>query len=131
LHLAAQLGDHFLRGLGEKLGEREGSEALDDGGSEDAEDDRGQQIDLVRDGDIIHEIFCGGGEDQSAKTVDDHEPEAEQEQAAARMDQGPNVGQGFPRILFLLRLRGCGGIGFRWHSCGPHRMSFLDAHGSS
>ena len=72
LHLAAELGDHFLCGLGEELGESEGSEALDDGGSEDAEDDRGQQIDLVLDGHVVYEIFCGSGKDEAADAVDGH-----------------------------------------------------------
>ena len=99
--------------------------------AENAEDDGSKQIDLVLDGDVVDEIFCGGGKDEAADAVDGHQTEAEDEQAAARLNQSPNVGQGFPGILFLLRLRGCDGIGFRWHSWGPNRMSFLDAHSSS
>ncbi len=44
LHLAAQVGDHSLRRLRKKLRQREGSEALYDGGGEKAQNDGRKQV---------------------------------------------------------------------------------------
>ena len=110
LHLTAQVGDHFLRGFREELGQSERGEALNDGGAKDAQNDGSQQLDLLLADDIVHEILCGGWQDQSGDPVDGHEQEAQSQQATARMDQRPNVRQRFPSRLFLLSLcTGCFG----------------------
>lgn len=44
------------------------------------------------DGHVIDEVFGGSGENQAADAVDGHQEETENEQAAARLDERPDIG---------------------------------------
>ena len=91
LDFHAEFGDEALAFFGEKLGEGEGGDALDDGGRDDDADDPGQQVELVLAHDVVDEVFGGSGQDQAAEAVDDHQQEAAAEQHAAGLDELPDL----------------------------------------
>ena len=69
------------------------------------------------DGHVIDKVFCRRREDQAADAVDGHQHEPEYEQAAPRIDQGPDVGKRLPLAFDFLRF--CASVGFR---VGCHRL---------
>ena len=81
LHAAAQLGDEALGGLGERLREGEGGDALHDGGEQHDSDQGHQPVGVMLADDVIDQEFGGGGEHQPGDPVDDHENESQGEQA--------------------------------------------------
>ena len=87
LNAAAQLRDQPLRFLGKQLGEREGRDALHDGGAEHREHQRLEQVRPVLADDVIDQVLGGRRQHQPAQPVDHHEHEAQRQQAPPRADQ--------------------------------------------
>ena len=72
LHLAAQLGDHALRGLREKLRKRERRKSLNERGCQHRKRQRRKKTYLTVQDDVIHEVFGGSGEHQAGDAVNGH-----------------------------------------------------------
>ena len=77
LHLAAQLRDQALAFLGEQLGERERGDRLDDGGAEDHQHERREQVVLVLIDDVVEYDFRRVGQHHAHADIDQHQQEAE------------------------------------------------------
>src|SRR5262249_35773371 len=99
LDFLSELGDESLGGLGEELGEGEGGGSLDEGGAEEAENDGEQELGMAFSDDVVDEQLGGDGEAEAEDAVDDHEEEAEGEEAAAGLDEGPDLGPGGAELL--------------------------------
>ncbi len=95
LHLAAQLGDETLGGLGERLGEGERGQPLHQGGEQHRSHKRHEEAGAMFADHVVNEEFCGCGEHQSGDAIDHHQEESQGEQAAARTDQNPDFRQSF------------------------------------
>ena len=80
----------------------------------------------MRGKDIVHEKFCGSGQDQAAQAVDGHKKETEEENAFPRSQQGPDFGKRLPdfggallrfsdflRVWFDVRVNAGGSCGLR------------------
>ena len=65
LHRFAEFGDEPLRCLGEQLGQRKRSNALDDGGQQYNPDESLQASEVMLVDDIIDQKFGGGGKDKT------------------------------------------------------------------
>ena len=106
LHPAAQLGNELLRSLRERLGQRKRRQSLDDRCQQHDSHQRIEQLEVPLADDVVHQVLGGGRKHQSGDAVDDHQPQAQREQGAARPDQLPDFGQGFEDLGFLGRLGG-------------------------
>ena len=73
LHLAAEVGNHALRGLGQQLRERVGGHTLNRGGGQNGERQGAEQIYLALADNVIDQEFRGCGQRESGDAIDGHE----------------------------------------------------------
>ena len=78
LHLAAEVGNHALRGLGQQLRERVGGDALNRGRGQNGERQGGEQIYLALADDVVDQEFRGCRQRESGDAIDGHEAKAQE-----------------------------------------------------
>ena len=103
LHPAAQLGDQLLRGFGERLGQGERGQALNQGRREHDSDQRIEQMEMLLADDVVDQILGGSRQHQAGDAVDHHQPQAEAKQGTARADELPDLRQRLEDFGFLPR----------------------------
>ena len=102
LHASAQLGDEALGRFGKRLREGKRGEPLYCRGEQDNADQGQAQVGAMLADDVVHQIFCGGRQDQAADAVDHHQQEPQREQPTPRPDQRPDLRQQLEYIGLLL-----------------------------
>ena len=95
------LGDQLLRRLRDELDEREGAEALHDGGGHDGPDQGQEQGGLAAADDVVDQVLGGGGQDEPRHPAHGHEQEGQGQQAPPGLHERPDVGQQCPQPLGL------------------------------
>ena len=124
LHLPSQVRNHFLRGFGEQLRQREGSQSLNNSCAKYARHDWCQHLDLPLADDVVHQILRRSRQDQSRESIDGHEHKAQRQEPTPRLHQRPDVGKILPRgFLVLLTLGGYWGCYCRSHDFGRSVLS--------
>ena len=108
LDLHAQFGDEALARLGEQLRQGVGGDALHDGGGGDRSNDPWELVEHVLGHDVVDEVARGGGQDEPAGTIDDHQEEAAAEEETAGLDELPDLGEDLFEVGFGA---GCGELG--------------------
>ena len=96
LNSAAHFGDEALGGLGENLGDGEGTGGLNEGGRNDSGDERRQHFVAAFTDDVIDEELGGSREDKAGATADDDEDAADGELSAERDDDCEEVREEVP-----------------------------------
>ena len=105
LHLAPQLGDQPLRGLGEELRQREGRDALDERRADDGGEERDEHLRVTLADHVVDEELRRRRQHEPRHAVDGHEDHAERENPPARRDERLDVREERTQPLDLRRLR--------------------------
>ena len=99
LHFFPKFRNQALGRFRQQLGQRKGRDALNDGGRQNDQDQAPQQFDVMFGDDTVDQEFGGVGKHQSRHPVDDHQQEADRQQAPAGTHQFPNGGKDGPQPL--------------------------------
>ena len=101
LNSAAHFGDEALGGLGEDLGDGEGTGGLNESGGNDSGDERVQHFMAAFTDDVVDEELGGGREDKAGATADDDEDDADGEVAAEGDNDREEVREEIPEAKYF------------------------------